>query len=130
MGTVTEAANAVKLGSADGAIIWDATARQYPTLKVVRLPHLERVTANVTVAVCKNAQSRTEARWFAEYLAGEGQKHFRAAGMLRRAGTDQAQSPRRQAGRGRGNRSLRRRHVAARHRGDDQASSKNASTSP
>jgi len=81
MGTVTEAANAVKLGSADGAIIWDATAAQYPQLKVVRLPNLERVTASVTVAVCKEAQSRTEARWFAEYLAGDGQEHFRAAGV-------------------------------------------------
>jgi molybdate transport system substrate-binding protein len=78
---VTEAANAVKLGSADGAIIWDATAAQYPTLKVARLPHLDRVTANLTVAVCKDAQSRAEARRFAEYLAGPGQKHFRAAGI-------------------------------------------------
>jgi molybdenum ABC transporter molybdate-binding protein len=81
MGTVTEAANAVKLGSADGAIIWDATAAQYPQLKVVRLPNLDRVTASVTVAVCKDAQSRSEARLFAEYLAGPGQKHFRAAGV-------------------------------------------------
>jgi molybdate transport system substrate-binding protein len=81
MGTVTEAANAVKLGSADGAIIWDATAAQYPELKVVRLPNLDRVTASVTVAVCKEAQSRSEARWFAEYLAGDGQTHFRAAGV-------------------------------------------------
>jgi molybdate transport system substrate-binding protein len=81
VGTVTEAANAVKLGSADGAIIWDAVAAGYPTLKVVHLPHLDRVTANVSVAVCKNAASRAEARWFAEYLeGGDGQKHFRALG--------------------------------------------------
>jgi molybdenum ABC transporter molybdate-binding protein len=81
VGTVTEAANAVKLGSADGAIIWDAVAAGYPMLKVVRLPHLDRVTANVSVAVCKNAASPAEARWFAQYLEGEeGQKHFRALG--------------------------------------------------
>ena len=80
-GTVTEAANAVKIGSADGAIIWDAVAVGFPTLKVVRLPHLDGVTANVSVAVCKNATSRTEARWFAQFLEGEeGQKHFRALG--------------------------------------------------
>ncbi|HKA05691.1 MAG TPA: extracellular solute-binding protein [Gemmataceae bacterium] len=81
MGTVTEAANAVKLGSADGAVIWDATAAQYPQLKVVHLPNLDRVTASVTVAVCNNAQRRAEARKFAHYLEGDGQKHFRAAGV-------------------------------------------------
>ena len=80
VGSVVEAANAVKIGSADGAIVWDAVAKQYPTLKVVDLPNLERVTANVTAAVCKNANARTEARWFAEYLAGPGQKHFQEAG--------------------------------------------------
>jgi molybdate transport system substrate-binding protein len=80
MGTVTEAANAVKLGAADGTIIWDAVAAQYPTLKVVKLPQLDRVTANVSAAVCKNANSRAEARWFAEFLAGPGQEHFRKAG--------------------------------------------------
>jgi len=80
VGSVVEAANAVKIGSADGAIVWDAVAKQYPTLKVVNLPNLELVTANVSVAVCKNATARTEARWFAEYLAGPGQKHFQEAG--------------------------------------------------
>jgi len=80
MGTVTEAANAVKIGSADGAIIWDAVAKGYPTLKVVKLHHLDRVTANVSAAVCKNANARTEARWFAEFLAGPGQEHFRKVG--------------------------------------------------
>jgi molybdenum ABC transporter molybdate-binding protein len=79
MGTVTEAANAVKLGSADAAIIWDGVANQYPTLKVVHLPHLSRIKANVSAAVCKNASARTEARWFAEYLVGPGQEHFRSA---------------------------------------------------
>jgi molybdate transport system substrate-binding protein len=80
MGSVTEAANAVNLGSADAAIIWDAVAKQYPKLKVVKLPELDKITANVTAAVCKNANARTVARWFAEYLEGEGQKHFEQAG--------------------------------------------------
>jgi molybdenum ABC transporter molybdate-binding protein len=80
VGTVTEAANAVKLGSADGAIVWDAVATAYPTLKVVRLPHLSGITANVSAAVCKDAQARSEARWFAEYLAGPGRIHLRDAG--------------------------------------------------
>jgi molybdate transport system substrate-binding protein len=80
VGTVTEAANAVKLGSADGAIIWDSVAAAFPGLKVARLPHLDRVTANVTAGVCRDAEARAEARVFAEYLAGPGQKCFREAG--------------------------------------------------
>jgi molybdate transport system substrate-binding protein len=81
VGSVTEAANAIKLGSGDGAIIWDAVAHGYPTLKIVHLPGLEKVTANIAAAVCKKAVNRTEARWFARYLAGEqGQKHFRQLG--------------------------------------------------
>jgi|SRR5262245_3929751 len=82
VGTVTEAANAVKIGSADGAIIWDAVAHAYPDLKVARLPHLDRVRARVKVALCKKSEARTQARWFAEYLAepNGGQKHFAAAG--------------------------------------------------
>jgi molybdate transport system substrate-binding protein len=81
MGTVTEAANAVKLGSADGAIIWDAVAASMPTLQVVRLPELDRVQANVSIAICTRARASDAARQFAEYLAGEaGQKHFRALG--------------------------------------------------
>jgi molybdenum ABC transporter molybdate-binding protein len=83
LGTVTEAANAVNLGSADAAIIWDAVARQYPKLKVVRLPELDKITANVTAAVCRSANSRTEARWFAEYLEGPGQIHFEKAGYTK-----------------------------------------------
>jgi molybdenum ABC transporter molybdate-binding protein len=90
LGSVNEVANAVKLGTADGGIVWDAVAKQYPDLKVVHLPQLNRVTANVSVAVCKNASSRTEARWFAEFLEGEGQKHFQAFGYSR---PDQKEKP-------------------------------------
>lgn len=90
VGTVTEAANAVKIGSADGAIIWDAVARAYPVLKVAKLPQLERIRARVTVAVCNNAAARTHARWFAQYLAepNAGQKHFVAAGYMPPTKTD------------------------------------------
>lgn len=82
VGTVTEAANAVSLGSADGAIVWDVTAKQFPKLHAARLPHLESITANVTAAVCKKANNRMQARLLAEYLADAdtGRKHFEAKG--------------------------------------------------
>src|SRR5262245_6753572 len=90
VGTVTEAANAVKIGSADGAIIWDAVARAYPDLKVAKLPQLERIRARVTIALCSNAAAPTHARWFAQYLAepNAGQKHFVAAGYTPPAKSD------------------------------------------
>ncbi len=83
MGTVTQAINAVKLGSADAAIVWDGVAAQYPTLKVVHLPHLDEITANVTAAVCTNSVAQSESRLFAQYVAGKGQAHFAKAGYAR-----------------------------------------------
>ena len=83
LGTITEAANAVKLGSADGTFVFDAVAKQYPNLKVVNLPGLENVNARVTVAVCKESAARTEARKFATFLekADGGQVFFQQAGF-------------------------------------------------
>ena len=85
MGTVTEAANAVHLGSADAAIVWDAIANAYKDLKVARLPDLDRISARVTAAICAKSRSREHARLFAEFLSdpAAGQKHFRAAGYAR-----------------------------------------------
>lgn len=80
VGSVTEAANAVNLGSADGAIIWDAVAKQYPKLKVASFPELGRVWADVSVAVCTHATNPTEAKWFAEYLNDAGRHHLVDAG--------------------------------------------------
>ena len=34
--TVNDLANDVKVGSVDAAIVWDATARQYPSLVIVQ----------------------------------------------------------------------------------------------
>ena len=79
-GTVTEAANAVQLGSADAAIIWDGVAANYPQLRIVHLPHLNEISANVTAAVCTDAKAPAAARRFAKYLEREGQIRFRAAG--------------------------------------------------
>ncbi|WP_020469915.1 molybdate ABC transporter substrate-binding protein [Zavarzinella formosa] len=82
LGTVTEALNAVKLGSVDVAIVWEALVPKDSPLKRVALPGLEGIKANVTVAVCNGAESRAEARWFAQYLEKEdgGQVFFRELG--------------------------------------------------
>lgn len=82
LGTVTEALNAVKLGSVDMAIVWDALIPKDSPLKRATLPGVSEITANVSVAVCNGAEFRSEARWFAEYLEKEdgGQVFFRELG--------------------------------------------------
>lgn len=68
LGTITEVVNAVKLGSVDVGIVWDALIPKDGSATRVDVPELSAVHANVTVAVCQNAESRAEARWFAQYL--------------------------------------------------------------
>lgn len=82
-GTVTEAANAAKLGSADAAVVWDAVAAGYAGQQVLSLPELDGVTARVEVAVLKPSADPAAARQFARYLASPtgGLMHFRAAGF-------------------------------------------------
>jgi molybdate transport system substrate-binding protein len=82
-GTVTAAANAAKLGSADAALVWDAVAAGYPGQQALALPELAGVAAHVDIAVLKQSADPAAARQFAEYVAdpGRGLRHFRAAGF-------------------------------------------------
>jgi molybdate transport system substrate-binding protein len=81
--TVTEAANAVKLGSNDAAIVWDAVAANYPDLVVVRLSELDAATGRVELAVLTTARHPAAARSFARYLAASdrGMSYLRVAGF-------------------------------------------------
>lgn len=81
--TVPEVANAVKTGSADAAIIWDATARQYDDLEIVTCPELDVGLAHVTIGVLKSTQNSAGALAFARYLTapGKGQAIFKKAGF-------------------------------------------------
>jgi molybdenum ABC transporter molybdate-binding protein len=82
-GTVTAAANAARLGSADAALVWDAVAAGYPGQRSLALPELAGVTARVDVAVLNQSAAPAAALRFARYLSdpGRGLKHFRAAGF-------------------------------------------------
>src|SRR5258706_1222006 len=66
--TVTEAANAVKIGSVQAAFIWDAMAQQYPALKTVHLPELDPVKARVALATLKNSRQPETALRFAQFI--------------------------------------------------------------
>ncbi len=88
-GTVTEAANAAKLGTADAAVVWDAVAAGYPGQPVVRLPELDGVVARVELAVLSQSPDLDAARDFARYATDPdgGLREFRKAGF-RPAGED------------------------------------------
>jgi ABC-type molybdate transport system substrate-binding protein len=88
-GTVNDVANAVRLGSLDAGIVWDAVAHDYPDLAVVRLPELAGASARVPLAVLRTSKRPTEALRFARYAAARdrGQVHFRQHGF---AGAEKA----------------------------------------
>lgn len=68
VGTVTEAAQAVKIGAADAALLWDATARQFE-IEAVDVPALKSKTMEqVTLGVLTAAKDPTAALRFARYL--------------------------------------------------------------
>jgi molybdenum ABC transporter molybdate-binding protein len=81
--TVTQVAETVHLKAADAGIVWDATAHQYPDLKVVRLPELKSVAARVQVAVASQSPNQADAHRFARYLAArdKGARRFQENGF-------------------------------------------------
>jgi molybdenum ABC transporter molybdate-binding protein len=83
LGTITEVVNAVRLGSMDVGIVWDAVAAGQRDLTVVKLPELAPVTARVQLAVVKDSTQPTQALEFARYLAApdKGLAHFRSHGF-------------------------------------------------
>ncbi|VTR98049.1 molybdenum abc periplasmic molybdate-binding protein : Molybdenum ABC transporter, periplasmic molybdate-binding protein OS=Rhodopirellula sp. SWK7 GN=RRSWK_03582 PE=4 SV=1: SBP_bac_11 [Gemmata massiliana] len=84
-GTVTEAANASKVGSTDAAIVWDvvATAPAYRGQAVLMLPELKGVTGKVELALLNQSSDPPAARKFARYITdpNHGLVRFREAGF-------------------------------------------------
>jgi molybdate transport system substrate-binding protein len=81
--TVIDAANDVKLGAVDAAIVWDSMQQQYPDLEFIRAPELAGVKAKVAVAVLKCSERPEAAQQFARYVAArdKGLKHFEQSGF-------------------------------------------------
>ncbi len=65
--TVPEIANAVKTGSVDAAIVWDATAAQYAELTSIRTAELDEGTGEITMGVLTSSEHPREALKFARY---------------------------------------------------------------
>nr|MCU0704625.1 substrate-binding domain-containing protein [Fimbriiglobus sp.] len=81
--TVTDAANAAKVGAVDAAIVWDAVAAGpgYRGQAVVKVPELDGVRGRVAIGVLHQSPDLETARRFAMYLAGPGRVRFREAGF-------------------------------------------------
>jgi len=81
--TVTEAANDVKLGAVQAAIIWDAMSPQYAELNLVHLPELEPIKAKIAVAVLNCSHQPDVALRFAHFLDAPdgGLPHFARNGF-------------------------------------------------
>lgn len=80
---VTEAANAVKLGSVQAALVWDAITINYPEQDVVKIPELWEITGRVGIGVLTSSEIPAAALRFARYVTapGKGLKHFQANGF-------------------------------------------------
>ncbi len=69
--TVNDLANDVKVGSADAAVVWDATAMQYPTLAMIRDAQLDGIAEQVLIGVLDSSAQPTEALRAARYMAAK-----------------------------------------------------------
>ena len=77
VGTVNEAAQSVKIGAADAAIIWDSLARQFG-LEVVEDDALRRAEKTITIGVLEPNDRATASLRFARFLTSRdrGLVHF------------------------------------------------------
>jgi molybdenum ABC transporter molybdate-binding protein len=82
-GTVTDSANAAKVGAADAAVVWDAVARNYPDQTVRELPELVGIEAEVRVATLRQSRDTAEAARFLRFVThtDHGLKRFRECGF-------------------------------------------------
>lgn len=80
--TVGDVANDIKIGAVDAGIVWDAVARQYPELEMVRPPALDTARQEVAVGVLRATRQPTAALHFARFLGARdrGLLEFARAG--------------------------------------------------
>lgn len=80
--TVNELANAIKLGTVDAVVLWDAVAAQYPEIDFVNVVEFDSRPKDITVGVTTKATDPTEALRFCRYLTArdKGLLEFEADG--------------------------------------------------
>jgi molybdenum ABC transporter molybdate-binding protein len=82
-GTVTDSANAAKVGGADAAIVWDAVAKYYPDQTMRELPELAGIEAEVRVATLRQSRDAAEADRFLRFVTDpeQGLRRLREYGF-------------------------------------------------
>ena len=82
--TVNAIADAVRVGSVDAGIVWDAIVAQYADLEAVRLPELDEGEARIMIGVLASSKQPTAALQFARYLTSrdQGLEVFREHGYI------------------------------------------------
>jgi len=80
--TVMDLANDLKIGTIDLAVIWDATAAQYPEIEGVRVQAFDAVRRPISLGVLSWSGQPAAAFHFARYLAArdKGLPHFAKRG--------------------------------------------------
>jgi molybdenum ABC transporter molybdate-binding protein len=94
-GTVTEAANAVALGSVDVAVVWEVVVKQYAELEAVPVAILAAKPSKVALGVLKTSEQPDAALRFARYVAArnKGLRTLAALGYDTVDGDDWCDSP-------------------------------------
>jgi molybdate transport system substrate-binding protein len=67
-GTVTESANAAKIGSVNAAIVWDGVAKQYANQTFLELPELDGIIGRVKMATLNQSGQKELAEEFARFV--------------------------------------------------------------
>ena len=67
--TVNEVANDVRAGVVDVGLVWDATAAQYPELRVTRVAELDRAVQQVELGVLRFSKQPSRSLHFLRYLS-------------------------------------------------------------
>ncbi|MCP5527218.1 MAG: extracellular solute-binding protein [Verrucomicrobiales bacterium] len=93
--TVNDLANDLKIGAVDAAILWDATASQYPEIEAVAVPELSQGAKTVEIGVLRSSRTPTAALHFARYLTAtdRGLPEFERAGYRVLPGDAWAEHP-------------------------------------
>jgi molybdate transport system substrate-binding protein len=82
--TVTEAANDVKVGAADAAIVYDAVVHGNPDVEPVRLTEFANTFADVKIGIVTDTTQLNEVRRFIRFLTASdrGLKRYAEHGFL------------------------------------------------
>lgn len=85
--TVPDIANAVQIGAADAAVVWDATVAQHKALEAIHLPLFNTATQEISACILTACKNPTAALRFARWLNSvNGNAIFKKMGYTAVAG--------------------------------------------